>query len=95
MVAVTEASLNYEFDPIELEFFGKNYVIIPFKYINTSNVHHTEDSLYLELARASSKRVLGRDCICYIWFHMISYISEIKIRILEKESPANILNVKI
>ena len=44
----------YECDPIELEFIGKKNVIIPFKYINISNVHHTEDSLYLKLARASS-----------------------------------------
>ena len=44
----------YECDPIELEFVGKKNFIIPFKYINISNVHHTVDSLYLKLARASS-----------------------------------------
>ena len=44
----------YECDPIELEFVEKKNFVIPFKHINISNVHHTVDSLYLKLARASS-----------------------------------------
>ena len=45
---------TYECDPIELEFIEKKNIVIPFKYINISNVHHTVDSLYIKLARASS-----------------------------------------
>ena len=52
--------LKYLCYSIELEFVGRKNVIIPFKYINTSNAHHTVDSLYLKLARASSYRVLER-----------------------------------
>ena len=37
----------YEFDPSELEFFGKKNVIINFKYNNISNAHHTVAFLYL------------------------------------------------
>ena len=54
----------YEYDPIELELVGKKIVIIPFKYINISNVPHIFGSLYLKPARASSWRLLERDYMC-------------------------------
>ena len=44
----------YECDSIELEFVEEKNIIVPFKYIDISNVHRTMDSLYLKLARASS-----------------------------------------
>ena len=57
--------LKYDFDPIELEFVGEKNIIIPFKYINISNIHHTVDSLYLKLARTSSQKVLELVCVKY------------------------------
>ena len=41
-------------DALNKNLFEQKNVIIPSKYINVSNVHHTVDSLYLKLARAFS-----------------------------------------
>ena len=59
-------------NPIELEVVAKDNVIISFKYINISNVHHTVESLYLKLARASGGGCL-REILCVIY----DFISEI------------------
>ena len=102
-----------------MEFVGKKNVIIPFKYVNISNVNHTVDSFILNSKDLRAGGCL-RETVCVIydfigdmffcWNHYRygflksvesakelshKYISEIKIRILEKESPSNILNVKI
>ena len=88
----------YECDPIELEFVGKKNVIIPFKYINISNVNHTVDSFYLKLERSSSWRLLERDCMCYIWFHRwhVLLLESLQVRVSkiclsqQKNYPTNI-----
>ena len=57
--------------------------MIPFKYINISNIHYTVDSLYLKLG--VSKMLEAAKELSH------KYISQIKLRILEKHYPSNIL----
>ena len=40
-------------DHINLEFIETKGFITPFKYINISNIYHTDDSIYLEFATSS------------------------------------------
>ena len=57
MVVVTKgflksAGVNWN-DLIDLEFIETKDFTSPFKYINISNIYHTDDSIYLEFATSS------------------------------------------
>ena len=46
------AGVNWN-DLINLEFIETKDFTSPFKYINISNIYHTDDSIYLEFATSS------------------------------------------